>query len=107
MLRLLSVKFVKIKATNTFTSYITRKICKIIHSFDCNNKYLTYLFNCKTCGKQYTDKTTDHFRSSWNSYKCEARKAESGNMESVKQQFSQSHYFQIDLKGFIKGVEIR
>ena len=44
---------------------------------------LIYLFNYKTCRKQYTGKTNDHFRSRWNNYKSEARKAESGNMENV------------------------
>ena len=63
---------------------------------------LIYLFNCKACGKQYTGKTADHFRSRWNNYKSEAIKAESGNMENVKQKL-QSHFLQPDHKGFLKG----
>lgn len=51
------------------------------HSFVCNNKYLNYLFNCKTCAKQYMAKTIDHFRGRSNNDKSEIRKAESGNME--------------------------
>ena len=68
---------------------------------------LIYLFNYKTCRKQYTGKTNDHFRSRWNNYKSEARKAESGNMENVKQRFLQSHYLQPDYKGFLKNKEVR
>ena len=44
-----------------------------------------FIFTCKTCGKQNTGKTTDHFRNRQHNYKSEARKAESGNMENVKQ----------------------
>ena len=39
--------------------------------------------------------------------KSEARKAESGNMEYVKQKFLQSHFLQPDHKGFLKDVEVR
>ena len=81
-----------IKVTDTFTSFTTKNTYQINHSFDCNDKCLIYLFNCTTCGKQYTGKTTDHLRSRWNNYKSEARKAESGNMENVNQKFLQSHF---------------
>ena len=63
--------------------------------------------NCKTCGKHYTCKTTDHFRSRWNNYKSEVRKFVSGNMENVKQKFLQSHFLQPDHKDFLKNVEVR
>ena len=68
---------------------------------------MIYLFNCKTCGKECTGKTTDHFRSRWNNYKSEARKAESGSMENVKQKFLQGHFLQPDHKGFLKDLEVR
>ena len=44
------------------------------------------------CGKQYTGKTVDKFRSRWNNYKTDARKAASGNIEGWKQQFLQNHF---------------
>ena len=91
------------KVTDTFTSFTL----KITYSFDCNNKCVIYLFNCKTCVKQYTGKTTNYFRCRWNNYKSKSRKAESGNMENVKQKFVQSHFLQPDHKGFIKDVEVR
>ena len=63
-----------------------------------------YLFNYKICGKQYTGKTTDHFRNRWNNYKSEARKVESGNMKNVsKSLFLQ----QPDHKGFFEDVAVR
>ena len=37
----------------------------------------------------------------------EARKAESGDMENVKQKFLQSHVLQDDHKGFLEDVEVR
>ena len=52
--------------------------------------------SCKSCCKQYVGNTTDHFRSRWNNYKSDVRKAESGDMENVKQ----NH-------GFHKDVEVR
>ena len=39
--------------------------------------------------------------------KLEKLKAESGNMENVKQKFLQSHYLQPDRKRFLKDVEVR
>ena len=78
----------------------------INHSFDCNDKCLIYLFNCKTCGQQYTGKTAYHFRSRWNNYKFEAKNAESGNMENVNQKFLNSQFLQPGHKGFLKNTEV-
>ena len=96
-----------IKVTDTFDSFTTKRSYKINHRFDCNDKCLIYLFSCRTCGKQYTGKTTDRFRYRWNNYKMEARKAENGDMENVKQKFLQSHFLQDDHKGFLEDVEVR
>ena len=63
--------------------------------------------SCKSYGKQYVGNTTDHFRSRWNNYKSDVRKAESGNMENVKQKFLQSHFLQRHHQGFFKDVEFR
>ena len=63
-----------------FTSFATESAYKINHIFDCNNKCLIYLLNCKWCDKQYLGNTNDHIRSGWNSYKCHARKAESARV---------------------------
>ena len=37
----------------------------------------------------------------------EARKAENGDMENVKQKFLQSHFLKDDHKGFLEDVEVR
>ena len=37
----------------------------------------------------------------------EARKAENGDMENVKQTFLQSHFLQDDHKGFLENVDVR
>ena len=63
---------------------------------------MIYLLSWKSCGKQYLGNTTDHFRSRWNNYKGDVRKAESGNMEDVKQKFLQSHFYSLITKIFLK-----
>ena len=63
------------------------------HSFDFNDKYLMIY---KTCGKQYIDKTTNHFSSRQNNYTTDVRKAENGNMENATQNFLQCHFLQSD-----------
>ena len=37
----------------------------------------------------------------------EARKAQNGDMENVKQKFLQSHFLQDGHKGFLEDVEVR
>ena len=41
---------------------------------------MIYLFNFKTCGKKYTGKTMDNYRSRWNIYIPELRKIENVHM---------------------------
>ena len=60
-----------------------------------------------TYGKQCIGNTKDHFRSRWNNCKSDARKAESVNMENVKQKFLQSQFLQSDHQGFLLDVEVR
>ena len=95
-----------IQVTDTFSSFVTKSAYKINHNFNCNSKCLIYLLSCKTCGKQYTGKTVDKFRSRWNNYKTDARKAASGNIESCKQQFLQNHFLQDDNHGFLEDIEV-
>ena len=95
-----------IQATDTFSSFATKSAYKINHNFNCNIKYLIHLLCCKTCGKQYSGKTVGRFRSRWNNYKMDARKAASGNIESWKQQFLQNHFLQNDHHGFLEDVEV-
>ena len=96
-----------INIIDEFTTFTTKKTYKINHSFDCNVKCLIYRLSCKSCGKQDVGNTTDHFKSRWNNYKNDVRKADSGNMSNVKQKFLQSHFLQRDQQGFLKDVEIR
>ena len=96
-----------ISITEEFTSFTTKKSYKINHSFHCNDKCLIYLLSCKSYDKQYVRNTTDHFRSRWNNYNSDIRKAESGDMENVNQKFLQSHFLQRDHQDFLKDVEVR
>ena len=95
-----------VQVTDTFSSFVTKSSYKINHNFNCNNKCLIYLLSCKTCGEQYTGKTVGKFRSRWNNYKTDARKAASGSIESCKQQFLQNHSLQDDHHGSLKDVEV-
>ena len=93
--------------TDEFPRFPTeKKTCKINHSFDCNDKCLIYLLTCKSYGKQYVGNATGHFRSRRKNYKSHVRKAESGDMENVKQKFLQSHFLRRDHQGFLKDVEV-
>ena len=58
-----------IEETDTFSSTVTGKIYKFNHDLCCNDKCLIYLLTSKVCGKQYTGKTDDKFRSRWNNCK--------------------------------------
>ena len=60
----------------------------------------------KRCGKQYTDKTVDSFRTRWNNYKTDGSKAGKGNIGSFKQQFLQSHFLEDYRHGFLKDAEV-
>ena len=95
-----------VQVTDTFSSFVTKSAYKINHNFNCNSKCLIYLLSCKTCGKQYTGKTVDKFKSRWNNYKTDARKAASGNIESCKQQLLQNHFLQDDHHGFLEDAEV-
>ena len=95
-----------IQVNDTFSSFVIISAYKINHNFICSSKCLIYLLICKACGKQYTGKTVDKFRSRWNDYKTDATKAASGNIEYCKQQFLQNHFLQDDHHGFLEDVEV-
>ena len=48
--------------TETFQSFVDKKIYKINHRFTCSDKCLAYLFSFKVCGTQYNGQTNDEFR---------------------------------------------
>ena len=60
--------------TETFSSTFTEEVFKINHKFNCDDKYLIYLFTCECWVKQYVGETTGEFRFRWNNYKCNDRK---------------------------------
>ena len=95
-----------IQVTDIFSSFVTKSAYKINHNFNCKSKYLIYFLSCKICGKQHTGKSVDKFRSRWNNYKTDARRAASGNIESCKQQFLQNHFLQVDHHEFLENVEV-
>ena len=65
---------------------------------------LIYLLTCKVCGKQYTGKTVDKFRSRWNNFKDSSRTFLRG--EEIKQKFLHEHLLKDDHHCFEKVVSI-
>ena len=51
-----------IKQTDTYKSFVTKKVYKINHAFNCDSKCLIYLFSGKVCGIQYVGSTVDEVR---------------------------------------------
>ena len=68
------------------------------------NIYLIYLLTCKVCGKQYTGKKVDKFRSRWNNYKDSDRAFL--RSEEIKQKFLHEHFLKYDHHDFEKDVSI-
>ena len=110
-----------VSETEKFTSTVTHMSHKIKHSFDCNDKCLTYLLACKTCLKQYFGCTTACFTYRSNNYKCNDKRyvrceaylyfnseRHSGFLHDVsmtlidktddKNPFKQEHYWRHNLK---------
>ena len=48
--------------TETFQSFVDKKVYKINHRFTCSDKCLVYLLSCNVCGVQYNGQTNDEFR---------------------------------------------
>ena len=91
--------------TETFQSFVDKKIYKINHRFTCSDKCLVYLLSCKVCGMQYNGQTNDEFRYRWNNYKDNNRKNLRG--EDHKQAGFFAHFQTADHSGFINDTEIR
>ena len=64
--------------TETFQSFVDKKVYKINHRFACRDKYLAYLLSCKVCGRQYNGETSNKFTYRWNNYKDNNRKKSKG-----------------------------
>ena len=76
--------------TETFQSFVDKKIYKINHRFTCSNKCLFYLLSCKVCGMQYNGQTNNEFRYRWNNYKDNNQKSLRG--EDHKQRGFFAHF---------------
>ena len=68
-----------IKQTDTFESFVTKKVYKMNHSLNFDSKCLIYHFSCKVCRIQYVGYAVDRFRLRWNNYKsCYMNAADAG-----------------------------
>ena len=59
-----------IKETNTFISFVTKKVYKIQHHFHCDSRCIVYLLFCKVCSSEYIGSTVGRFCLRWNNSKC-------------------------------------
>ena len=92
------------KQTDTFESFVTKKVYKINHSFNCDSKCLIYLFSCKVCGIQYVGSTVDRFRLRWNNYKSCQRNAADGG--TLNQNYFHQHFLSDGHNGLMNDCEI-
>ena len=93
-----------IKETNTFQSFVTKKVYKINHHFHCDSKCIVYLLSCKVCRLQYVGSTVDRFRLRWNNYKCSQRGALQGG--APKQNYFHQHFLSEDHHRLLEDCEI-
>ena len=90
--------------TDTFQSFVDKKVYKINHRFTCSDKCLVYLLSCEVCGRKYTGQTVDEFRYRWNNYKDNNRKILRG--DEHKQVGFFAHFQSLDHNGFLEDTEI-
>ena len=64
--------------TETFQSFVDKKVYKINHRFTCHNKCLVYLLTSKVCGVYNNSLTNNEFRDRWNNYKDNNQKSLKG-----------------------------
>ena len=64
--------------TETFQSFVDKKVYKINHRFTCSNKCLVYLLTCKVCGVYNNGLNNNEFRDRWNNYKDNNQKSLKG-----------------------------
>ena len=93
-----------ISETDIFESFQTKRQYKINHHLDCNDKCLIYLLSCKICGLQYVGSTTYRFRSRWNNYKDNDRKAQRGEEHLQPELFE--HFHSEKHNGFLQDCSI-
>lgn len=87
-----------------FIGSVDKRVFKINHRLNCDDKCLIYLLTCKKCGIQYVGQTTDKFRYRWNNYKSCYRKACKGI--EVPQQHLHEHFLSENHGGLEEDVEI-
>ena len=76
--------------TDVFQSFVRKESYKINHKFDCDRKYITYLFSCKACRLQHVGSTVERFCFRWYNYKnCERKAAQRG---TSPQSFFHQHF---------------
>ena len=90
--------------TDTFASFVTKKVSKINHSFNCDSKCLIYLFLFKVSGVQYVGSTVDRFRLRWNNYKSCQRNAADGG--TPNQNYFHQHFLSDGHDGLMNNCEI-
>ena len=63
------------KETNSFKDISRDKTLSInVGKLDCNSRFVVYLFQCKTCEKQYVGSSSTKFRTRFNNYKSSWKK---------------------------------
>ena len=90
--------------TETFQSFVDKKVYKINPRFTCSDNCMVYLLSYKVCSMQYNGQTNDEFRHRWKNYKDNNQKSLRG--EDHKQADFLPHFQRADHSGFINNTEI-
>ena len=93
----------KRQETETFQSFVTKKIYKINPNFHCNNKFVVYFISCKVCNLQYVESTVDRFHLGWSNYKCSQRIV--SKVGTPKQNLFHQHFLSATHHGLLNDCE--
>ena len=91
--------------TDTFQTFVDKKVYKLNNRLACSDKFLVYLLSCKVCSMQHKDQTNDEFRRRWNIYKDNNLKSLS--VENQKQACFFAPSQTAGQSGFINDTEIK
>ena len=96
--------YLNVNNTDVFQSFTTKERYKINHKFDCDSKFIIYLFSCKACGLQCIGSTFERFCFRWNNYEnCQRETAQVG---TSPQSFFHQYFLSEGHHGLVNDCEI-
>ena len=90
--------------TDTFQSFVDKKVHKNNHRFTYSDKCLVHLLSCNVFQRQYNGRTVNESRYRWDNYKNNNRK--SLKVDDHNQAGIFANFQNLDHKGFLEDTEI-